>query len=105
MIYHRTVNKKKSELLTLVCSSFNDQSSSDELDVDYDDENTTTPKITTSRPSSRGDRPMFFMPEVRDTEPHVPEIRDKVDKAVEKGSVYLQVPTSRPRRRHSWMYR
>ena len=45
------------------------------------------------------------MPEARVAEPHVPEIKDKVDKAVAKGSVYLQVPTSIPRRRHSWMNR
>ena len=103
--HDNTLKKNKPEPLAIVCSRVNIESSYEELNIDYDDENTATPKVTTSRCNSRGDRPMFLMPDARDTEPHVPEIKDRVDKAVAKGSVYLQVPTSIPRRRHSWMNR
>ena len=77
--HDNTLKQNKSKPLTIVCSRFNIESSSEELNIDYDDENTATPKVTTSRCNSRGDRPMFLMPDARDTAPHVPEIKDKVD--------------------------
>ena len=106
------VPKHKPEPLNLACTNLKSQESSNNMDIDYDDEDTSTPTIlTSSRRQSRdsrcsdSDRPVFFMSEISDTQPHAQEIKDKIDKAITSGSGYLQIPTSTGRRRHSWMNR
>ena len=68
---------------------------------DYDfDEELDTPKALSS-----ANRPMFLMPDIRDTQAYAPEIKGKVTDAMANGAGYLQIPSSVPRRRHSWMSR
>ena len=105
-------SKNKPEPLKLSSTNLKFEGFLNNMDIDYDDEDTSTPKILTSTTSSRrnskeagSDRPMFFMSEVRDTQPHVQEIKAKIDKAITSGSAYLQIPTATGRRRHSWMNR
>ena len=46
--------------------------------------------------------PMFLMPDVHDTQVQAPEAVAKYEDALENG-ICLQVPSSIPRRRHSWI--
>ncbi len=55
-------------------------------------------------PRRTGGGPKFILPQIRDPEcPNARRVEEKLKKAAESGSTYLQVPPAAPRRRHSWI--
>lgn len=76
----------------IFCSSISSLAEQDYGDAD-------TPKVV----STCDGGPMFLMPSIRDTGPGCQGEKARFERAMQRGSGYLKVPTDVPRRRHSWI--